>query len=157
MPVPAPYCTVADLHISDSVLLPSTFDKQHEIEQAASDMDALLGFIYQLPLSSLQAHEEKLLASINSKMASGRILLMLYGEGDGEALHSYGLRLLNEAETMLMKLANGEVDLSADRAAPSDLDAHRGPSIKNYDSSSAVESFEKLVLRSENTSWLPGG
>lgn len=156
MTVERPYCDKKDLELSKSILLPPTLDLDHEVMRAAEDMDALLGFIYTLPFDTLKDHEVLLLKKINADMATGRILLQLYGEGDGDALHAYGLRLVSEAESMLMKLANGEVDLSATRDATVDLDAQRGPRILNRDEESGVDIFENAVLRSEPSYWRPG-
>ena len=119
-------------------------------------MDAMLGFVYKLPLDGLLPNEVLLLKSINSKIASGRILLQLYGEGEGTALHAYGLRLLAEGNALLMKLANGDVDLTAERVDSSTINATRGPAVKNYDEESGVTIFEDIVMRGMAGYWVPG-
>lgn len=152
----APYCTTSDLFVGESVMLPETLDLDHEIASAADEMDAFLGFVYVLPFVGLPDYQVKLLKSINMKIASGRILLQLYGDGEGTVLHAYGLRLLSEGQDLLMKLANGEVDLAAERVVATTLDAVRGPAVKNADEESAVDIFEAVVMRGQDGYWNPG-
>jgi hypothetical protein len=152
----APYCVAADLMVGNSVMLPDSLDLDFEIQSAADDIDALLGFVYELPLDGLLGNEILLLKSINAKMASGRILLQLFGDGDGVALHAYGLRLLAEAQDLLMQLANGAVDLSAVRVDSTALDEVRGPAVKNYDEESGVTIFEDAFWRGSPSYWRPG-
>ena len=156
MTVPSPYCVPGDLLLGD-VLLPAALDKEKIIQGVADDMDAKLGFLYQLPLTSLLPHEQLLLKGINAKWATARILLSLYGEGDGDSLHAYGLRLETEAQNDLMLIANGLIDLDeADRVVETGLDVNRGPTIKNRDEESGVTMFENMVHRSEPSRWSPG-
>lgn len=151
-----PYSEVADLLIGDLALGP-TVDPEKFVIQAGEEMDSKLGYIYELPIDfdALPTHQQLLLKGINNKLASGRLILSIDLAEEGQHLHAYGLRLVNEATNELLMVANGTALLDATRLDPAQ-DRDRVPSVKNRDAESAVDMFENHVLRGEPSYWSPG-
>lgn len=174
------YSEVSDLLLGP-VLVSQSVDKQKFINQAAEDMDAKLGWIYDLPLSpqraegapytdpqpdadpendwkALPLHERLLLKGINNKLASGRLLLTLDIAGEGTTLHAYGWQLVREANAELLIISNGEVFLHAQgtEGSADQVDESRTPSVQNHDEESLMLGFENNVMRRSNptTVWL---
>lgn len=157
------YAEVDDLLIGQMTIGPGV-NKQKFLDQASEEMDAKLGFIYKLPLEAidgltppdeLPVHEKLVLKGINSKLASGRIILTLDIAEEGSTLHAYGLRLVTEAMNELLVLANAGVMLSAVRLNPVE-EPDRRPAVKNRDAESAVDQWENTVMRGEPSYWNPG-
>lgn len=174
-----PYSEVGDLLLGDLVL-GGGVDRQKFIDQAADDMDAKLGWLYQLPLrpavpagevqtdpqgdappvaendwEALPTHEGLLLKGINNKLASGRLILTLDIAGEGTTLHAYGYQLVREANAELSILSNGEAWLTAQRAHPDEEGEAdtRTPGIINYDEESLLLGFENTVMRRMTLPW----
>lgn len=141
------YSAVGDLLTGD-MLISSRIDKQKFVDDAADEIDAKLGWIYETPIemASLPRHQALLLKQINNKFASGRLILTLDIAGEQTTLHAYGLRLIREATDELLLIANGTLDLEADRA---DVAAAPDNTIRalNHDEESLLLGFEESVLR----------
>jgi hypothetical protein len=164
------YCEETDLLISSDIMLPSVLSKSKFIQFAADDMDAKLGYVYIVPITtaSLPAHQKSLLRSINAKLATGRLIMAAAVGGEDTAVHQYALYLIKEAEMDLMSIANGQVDLQApavdssgnplppmDDPLSNDSFA-RTPGGWNPDRTSAVTAFEKSVFGfNDPISWDP--
>jgi hypothetical protein len=145
------YSEVADLLLGD-LILSARVDKQKFINDAAEEMDAKLGFLYKTPVVIPDAeagnrHQALLLKQINNKLASGRLILTLDIPQEHGTLHAYGLRLVKEATEELLLIANGTVDLAADRAEGGTGIVDRRPEILVYDEESLLLGFENTVLR----------
>lgn len=167
------YSEVGDLLLGDLVLNPS-LDKQKWVVEAANEMDSKLGWLYDLPLRPADLDEEEdvddttwtllpryevlTLKGINNKLASGRLILTLDIAGEGTNLHAYGWYLVREAQGELLLLANGEVDLTAQRTdvPASEESSSRTPGIKNYDEESLVLGFENTVMKGKPWYSRPG-
>lgn len=152
------YSTEDDLLVGDLALSP-ILDTGKFVKEAAEEMDSKLGFIYTLPLpGDLPEYQKLLLKGINNKLASGRLIMAVAIGGEDSTVHAYAARLVQEATQELLAIANGIVELAADRAvAPADVQAgSRTPSIKNLDSESAVEAFTNNFVNGENWYWRPG-
>lgn len=165
-----PYSTVDDLLIGDLMVSPK-LDKNKFIAQAAEEMDAKLGFVYTLPLqafpvsdpapdpndwTALPIHQNLLLKGINNKLASGRLILTLAVATEGSTLHAYGLRLVSEATTELLMIANMDIILDAKRLNASTTNPDRTPAVVNHDEESAVDMFESVMRPGETSTWQPG-
>jgi hypothetical protein len=155
------YCATEDLLIQPDMILPVSLEKSRFIEFASSDMDAKLGYIYVTPinLSALPQNQAKLLRSICAKLASGRLIMAAAMTSQDSAVHQYALFLVRQAETDLMSIANGQVDLTAPLvdfrgspieggiSHPQDVDPYaRVPTGWNPDRSSMVNAFEETVM-----------
>lgn len=147
------YSEESDLLVGDMMFGPST-SKQKYIDGAADDMNAKIGYIYSLPLApvspltALPEYEQLLLKSINNKLASGRLIMDMAIGGEQQTLHAYAKRLVDEANQELMCIANGDVELSAERrATDAVVIAKNTPGIRNVDEESLVLGFENTVMR----------
>lgn len=151
MPLQNAYSEQADLLIGDMLLSP-TLDRDRYIQSAADDINAKIGYLYKIPLvptdTELPLYQVLLLKSINNKLASGRLILDVAVGGEQATLHAYGLRLISEAMNDLMCIANGDVELLAERrVTATDQAARLTPSVTNYDDESLMLGFENTVLK----------
>jgi hypothetical protein len=160
------YSETDDLLLGD-IILGAGLDPQKFVDQAAEDIDAKLGWVYELPLkvlvpegaprpadpddyTKLPLHEQLLLKGINNKLASGRLILAEAVAGEDNSLNAYGYFLVKEATDELTYLANGEVPLSAVRYVTVEGDVvDKVPTIKNQDEESLLLGFENTVMRGE--------
>jgi hypothetical protein len=133
-------------------------NKQQFVDSAAEEMDSKLGYIYKLPLvppnpdnldpaPALLDYEVLILKHINNKLASGRLILAQDMAGEENSLHAYGLRLVTEATNELMALANGEVDLTAEKRYTIQREGDKVPSIINEDPESLLLGFTENVMQ----------
>lgn len=155
------YSEVADLLIGDLVL-GAGVDPQKYIDLAAEQIDAKIGWVYELPLhpaggvgtwQDLPEHEQLLLKGINNGLASGSLLIALDQGGEQTTVHAYGLWLIQQAQADLMYLANGEIQISAELFDVPDTVPNRVPGVINYDEESLLLGFENTVLRRDKTGW----
>lgn len=157
------YCTVENLLLKAGMIMPQTFDRAYFVNEAADEMNAMLGFVYTLPLTpispavELPLHQRALLKTINAKIATGRIYLNLQGDADG-SLHAYGNRLLDEGWAALKMILEGSTPLSAElveELTPAEVSSV--PIAANTDGRSLVDAFEMLVHRGEDPDYIYPG
>lgn len=151
-----PYSATPDLLVGDLVLS-SALDTTKYIQGAADEMDSKLGFIYLVPVDvgTLPAYQALLLKNINNKLASGRLIMDIAAGGEDRSLHAYGARLVQEANSDLLQIANGTVELDAEKQ-PITSQNDTGPAVTNSDEFSAVDTFEAFAFNGINTRWQPG-
>lgn len=146
------YSEVSDLLTGD-LMISARIDKQKVVQDAADEIDAKLGWLYQVPVvieggpSGVNRHQVLLLKQINNKLASGRLILSLHIAGEDNSLHAYGLRLVKEATEELLLIANGTLDLRAPRNENISPTGDRVATIHNHDEESLLLGFEETVLR----------
>jgi hypothetical protein len=144
-------------------MISEALDKQTFVDTAAEEIDAKLGFVYDLPLrlladppvdpvtedswKDLPAYQVKLLKGINNRLASGRLILAIDIAGEQNTMHAYGWQLVKEATAELLMIANGDVDLDAARRTIEGTEPDRTPSIYNYDEESLLLGFEDNIMR----------
>jgi hypothetical protein len=168
-----PYCTTGDLLLGQlESRLPPEIVANEYIALVADEIDGRLGFLYETPfevagVNALPDHQVKLLKSINSKRASGRIIMAATIATEDVAVHNYALRLIQEADLELAAIANGDVKLSAPTVDsdgnpvgpipdPDDLDPWaRVPTATNIDMYSPVVAFEANVMQGQDVNWAP--
>ena len=167
------YCTTNDLLLGQlETRLPAEVNPTEYITIVADEMDARLGFMYETPfdiagVDSLPLHQVKLLKSINSKRASGRIIMAATIASEDSLVHQYALRLIQEADLELAAIANGDVRLSAppigadglplDPIEDPDIDdpQARIPGAVSRDVDSATAAFEAFAYQGEDVIWAP--
>jgi phage gp36-like protein len=153
------YCEANDLIVGDIAGLEPL--KQRFIDAATDEMDAMIGFVYLLPLSGLSTHVTLLLKSICSQLASGRLLTSQSAASEDQSTHSYGKSLIDSATAQLWSIRNGQTALGALKVT-SAASGGNAPSIGQTDSVSAVDAFydyvsNPLTLRREGVAiWKPG-
>lgn len=149
----AAYSTVDDLLLGD-IPISSKVDKEKFVDAAAEEIDSRIGHIYALPLTGLASHSQLLLKRINNHLATGRLILAVDAGGD-DALHAYGLSLINGALGELAAIANGMIDLVGADRVPGTAEL-TGPAIVNADAYSATEAFEQFAFNGQLATWRPG-
>lgn len=152
------YSVVADLLIGD-LLISESVDRQKFVDLAAEEIDSKLGWVYELPLRTvgstssstawqdLPLHQANILKSINNRLATGRLILTLDIAGEGTQLHAYGWHLVQEALGDLGVIANGDVDLNAERSADLAVAGDKRPAVFQQDEESLLAGWENTVMR----------
>lgn len=157
-----PYSNVDDMMLGDMVV---TSDRSKFITSATEEIDAALGFVYQLPLTNLTGHVALLLKRISVHLSTGRYILARAIGGEDDGLHAYGESLLREGKSMLDAIKNGQVDLVGCAKIDTKQAEGNAPATVNYDATSGVDAFYKWagatateyeVMRQSNFIWRPG-
>ena len=157
------YSTTADLLIGN-IPLPATLTPQKYVDDAADEIDSIIGFRYVTPidmseLGTVPKPARLLLKRVSNWLATGRIILAVDAAGEDVQLHAYGLRLIEDATVTLRAIADGTVFLEgAPTIADSDeatLGLRRAPQIGNLDSESQVEAFYSALDPSNLTATFP--
>lgn len=165
------YCEQLDLLIDHNMYADPT-EKDRYIKFAAESMDAKLGYVYVTPIntSGLPSNQMSLLRTINAQLATGRLIMSRSSAAQDSQVNAYALYLIRQAESDLMAVANGTVDLLAPRVDSSGVtvgaledptvdDAYaRVPGGWNPDRVSPVTAFEKNIMigSTESLPWAPG-
>jgi predicted regulator of Ras-like GTPase activity (Roadblock/LC7/MglB family) len=167
------YCTPTDLLLGQlESRLPPEVNMTEYIAIVADEMDARLGFMYEVPfqvagINALPAHQVKLLKSINAKRASGRVIMAATIASEDSLVHQYALRLMQEADIELAAIANSDVRLSAPLIGTDGLPIEatedpelddpqaRIPGAVSRDVYSATLAFESSVYQGESVVWAP--
>lgn len=149
------YCSSTDLMLGDMLFSPG-FNADTWIDRAADEMNAVLGRIYALPLPALSTTSGLILKQTNALIASGRIVLDKAISSESETLHAYGKALLTEGQTQLESILNGEIVLPGLVRIGSTADNGSGPSIRQADSESPFDAFNKTVMGGDSWYWRPG-
>lgn len=141
------YCATEDMRTGD-IAEPSYTSREQYIKNAAEEIDTALGHLYVTPLVIDVADKFRparlYVKKINWLLASGRMLTDVAAAGEMDNLHSYGKRLLDEAQVMLNQLVSGEVFLAGAELIEPDPDAAKdwtGPTVFNEDPVSMVQQF----------------
>lgn len=153
------YSEVVDLLVGDIVL--GSVDPEKYVNAAADEMDSRIGFVYQLPLPTVDTTPEPLslqaaaiLKNINNKLASGRLIMAQSIGAERHEVHAYGKSLVDEAYAELALVLNGALPLVG--APPVEgVDTTGGPAIYNRDEVSSVEAYEDEFFGQYGV-WRPG-
>lgn len=162
------YCEPDDINVGN-LMLPEGESRTPFINEASDEMDGKLGWLYTTPIDvdTLKYYERMMLKTICRKIAGGRMITTMAIPDESGSLNAYGARLLKEGLDELHMIASGDVPLSAARAdleSPDGTDdagglgaiGGRTPSIKNGDSESLVDQFERQVFRGVRSYAMPG-
>lgn len=153
------YATVDDLLIGD-LTLGSGARPDKYVDDAADEIDSVLGYRYVLPLDPevIPSYAMLLLKRCANFLASGRLIMALAVGGEDTAMHAYGLSLVQEGQALLAGLAGAAIDIPG--ATPVDpvlVGRNMGPSIVNQDASSGLDEFYAFVNGSSPVlTWTPG-
>jgi len=142
------YSTVDDLLIGD-IPLGSRVDANKFVQDAADEMNSVLGFRYQVPITTCDGspHIALLLKRINNHLATGRLILAVAAGSEDSLVHAYGLKLIEEAIQWLNQIVQGQIFLEC--AIPVDTTSgldDSGPTIFNQDANSAIEAFYEYAM-----------
>lgn len=140
------WATTSDLLVGD-MAFPATFDKQRYLNDAASEMTVRMGLIYELPLpaaNTLSAHIQAVLKLIQSRLASGRLIMNMAIGAEQADLHAYGRNLVDLAYDDLNRVGR-EYDITG--ATRLNTGDNRAPSVvtKHLNTVSPFDIYEKTV------------
>lgn len=139
----ATYSEVVDLLLGD-LTVSASIDRSRVVQDATDEIDACIGFIYELPLSPTPSGHIKLtLKRCANLIASGRLVMAVAAGGEDTSLHAYGESLLREGRMLLESIESGQIDLGCTKKLV--YSEGNAPSITNADSTSAVDAFYAYV------------
>ena len=153
-----PWASEDDLLVGDVVTIGGT--RQKYLEDAETEILVHLTAFYSTPLpanDALPEHVFLLLKQVHARLASGRMLLSLATSQEDDSLHAYGLSLLNEARTELMRIGT-QVPIPGATPAQSlgeDVDNDRRGSVLNVDTESPFEVFAGYTSKAGIDIWEP--
>lgn len=138
------YSIVTDLLVGD-VQYGSMIDPQKFVNDAAREIDSRIGMLYvlPLPLQTMPSFVTDLLALINNRVASGRLLMAAASASQSRELNAYGKSLVDDGYADLLKILNGEILLDG-AVRRADGNQALGPAVVNSDAVSAVDAFESF-------------
>ena len=125
---------------------PSFVDKDAHMVAITDEIDSYIGFMYATPVNvtdtgPVARPARLLLKRISIALSTGRAILTMAAPGEGERLHAYGNRLVNEALAALRAISKGEIVLEGAEKNPDQEDNQSGPLLYNEDPRSQVETF----------------
>ncbi len=151
------YCETTDLIVGDIGGLDGL--KASFITAAENEMDSMLGFVYELPLSGVSTHVTLLLKTICLKLASGRLLMAQAAGSEDTVVHAYGKSLVEEALRDLYAIRNGQIDLGAPKVTSMQATGN-APAIHQGDDTSGVDTFYQIMgsplYGDAPSGWRPG-
>lgn len=137
-----PYASVEDLVLGN---IPIPDSAQRYVDQAAQEMDSIIGFKYETPVVVDNSPEGRpvtlLLKRINYTLASGRLLLALAAPAQDDQIQQYGKYLVDEALKALKMIVDGEILLPGAPEVGGGTLKSTGPVAYFEDDASAVETF----------------
>lgn len=154
----------------------STVLGQKYVNDAADEIDSIIGHIYVTPVDMRPTPEEDppgvgtvkrpsrlLLKRIANFLASGRLMLATSAGGEDDQLHAYAKYLVDTALATLQQIASGSISLDgAVTDSDPDTEGRYGPLIANVDPESNVEAFYDRIYMAPRDSfaslqWRPPG
>lgn len=136
------YCTTDDLVLGNIPIPPNA---QRYVDQAAQEIDSIIGFKYETPVVVDNSSEGRpvtlLLSRINYTLASGRLILALAAPAQDDQIQQYGKYLVDEALKALKMIVDGEILLPGAPEVGGGTVGPTGPIAYFEDDASAVESF----------------
>ncbi len=124
------------------------FDLQRYVNDAADEIDSMIGTIYVLPVAfgSLKPQSQLILKRINNWLATGQIVITQAIGAEDTALQAYGASMLKDARALLEQIASGSFLLQGATRVDGDAGT-TGPEIVNRDKVSANDIFEYRVMQ----------
>lgn len=160
------YSTVDDFLI-ENIPLPRTLNAQKFVNDAADEIDSVIGARYATPINMLESgpvlrHSRLLIRRVSVALSTGRMILALATPGEDGSLHAYGARLVRDALSLLEGIRVGDILLEG--AETTDSFGQDGTmSIVNHDPTSIVDTFESAFMggagggQVSGPVWRPGG
>lgn len=146
------YSTTNDL-LTGEVPLPAYLDPQKFVDDAADEIDSMIGFVYETPVditedpgNPVARPVRLLLKRISNFLASGRLLMAVETGSEVERIHQYGLYLVTQATAALVEIKEGKVVLEGVPADTDESDAITAPLQYNKDTESNVDAFYDRVV-----------
>jgi hypothetical protein len=146
------YCKTEDINLG-TMEPPRGTDVQKVINEAANDIDAVVGRFYRLPLQLSESDPQHapyklLLRKLNIFLTTGDIIIKAAGARQDDSMNASGLWYMRQAQDVLKKIENGKIRFPDQVRMNADEDMFTGPYASSRDSSSRVEDFY-------NNGWVP--
>lgn len=140
------YATVEDLRLGN-IPLPTGDKPERSIAAAAREMDSWIGQRYVTPVFPTGKYQhpiKSLLRTINSWLATGRLIEELTASSQTVEIHAYANKLIAEAIATLQAIARGDIvlhgcELIGEGDEGSEVTVGTGPIIINVDDSSPTQ------------------
>lgn len=141
----ATYSGVDDVKIGN-IPLPRHISKEALVQDAADEIDSVIGFVYSTPVDMAEdgpttRPARLLLKRISTHLVNGRLILESAAAQEDTQLHAYGLRLVTEAQASLAAIASREIVLEGADLLDGQQQVVAAPLIANVDPISQVEAF----------------
>jgi len=115
------YCTADSIMIGD-IMLPPEISPSAYITSTAEEMDSRLSQIYEVPIQIDATDLNKfrgtitILRSINSRLATGRLIMAAAAALENVAVHAYARQMVTEALVDLDKIVERKIILQGAKA-----------------------------------------
>lgn len=150
------YSTVGDLLLGD-LPVPTYMDQQKYVNDAANEIDSVIGFLYVTPVDMtdpgpVSRPARLLMTRLNTHLSSGRLLMAIATASEDTQLNAYGRYLVDMVGTTLQEIVDGKIQLpgAAQNDNGDDTPNFSGPVIANIDQVSIVESFYQQLAQPTN-------
>ena len=140
------YSTPADMLLGDLPIAVSV-NKQKYVNDAADEIDSLIGVRYTTPLdmsgsSPIPRYARLFVKRVANNLATGRLILAVAAGGEDNQVHAYGWSLVQSALDAVKQIADGTYDIiGAVDANPTASNRTRGPVTSGQDATSGVDAF----------------
>lgn len=150
---PKGYCEVTDMPLREDIEISLEIDKQKYVNDAADEIDSIIGSLYKTPVKYEPMEAEKyrhsilILKKINAHLAAGRLIMAVASPEESTTLDAYGFSLVKNSLDALDKILNRNIILEGaaiNSNEPSEYTTSRGY-IYNEDKTSSVESFYQII------------
>jgi hypothetical protein len=144
------YAETEDL-LTGNIPTPGYLDPAKFVDDAADEIDSVIGFVYETPIDVSDASPvvrpaRLLIKRINVFLATGRLLMAAASASEDSNLHAYALKMVNDGLGALEAIRSGEIFLEgATLLNPPTEGQARGPKWFNPDSESAVDAFYETL------------
>lgn len=143
------YATTADIDLGalgTGIELPRGINVQNEIDNAADDMNAVVGRFYQLPLNLSKtdpalAPYELMMRKTNAYLAQGNIIEKSAAGSEDSSIHARAKMFWNKAYKILDAIEKGRLQIPHQQYVQADIETFRGPFTFGPDGASRVEPF----------------
>lgn len=152
------YCDAGDLLIASNFPVPTGFNKQKYVNDAADEIDIAVGRLYRTPIliqgaDAMEKYQVTLtfLSHLNAHLATGRLILSIAAPGEDGQLNAYGRSLVERVEGILREVRDGEIVLEGAPTNPNNPGSGAGDNtpmmrVVNLDAESGVEHFYNNIL-----------
>lgn len=141
------YSTIDEMLLG-SVPPPLATVRQKFVDDAANEIDSMIGFIYKTPINMSEAEDNTvvrparlLIRRVANHLATGRLIMAVAASSEDESTHAYANRLIRDALNVLNQIARGDLKLDGAELLPDESGRVTGPQITNLDPHSHVEDF----------------
>ncbi|AER26555.1 head-to-tail adaptor [Gordonia phage Amore2] len=141
------YCTEGAIRVHlQNIKLPTGVSWDTMAETASNEVDSTIGVRYVTPvivspLDPATSAAAYWLQNVSALVAAARFMLSASAPGSMDTANRYGQYLLRNAQSIMLDVVNGKVDLPGAEELSSNDSVIQGPTTLNGDSFSQVDMF----------------